>query len=104
MPFRRTGAALRNRGIFLASHEEKTHQEQTKRNCMSVSVIGLLKAVRIALEEVLDKIEVAYQTPQRILIICELRCHHRVTLDLYVRQVWRTQAPSELPQSPVHSD
>lgn len=68
MPFRKTGIAFRTAGNRFASHAEKTHQELTKRNCTIVRVTGFGKAVRIAFDDVLDRIDVAYQTPQSTLI------------------------------------
>ena len=62
----KTGRALRTEALCRASHEPKIHQEQTKRNCTIVRVMGLGKAVRMAFEEVFDRIDMAYQTPHRI--------------------------------------
>ena len=64
IPFRRTGTALRKGGYTLASQAAKMHHEQTKRNWTMVRVTGFGRAVRMALDEVFDRIEVAYQKPQ----------------------------------------
>jgi len=66
MPFRRTGIAFRTEGYFFASHAEKTHQELTKRNWTNVRVTGFGNAVRIAFDDVFERIDVAYQIPHRI--------------------------------------
>ena len=65
MPFRRAGIAVFRRGNILASHARKRHQPETKANCIIVSVIGLGKALRMDLEDVLVKAELKYQTRQR---------------------------------------
>jgi hypothetical protein len=65
MPFFSTGRALRTEALCLASQEENRHQNVTRANCMTVNVMGLGSAVRMAFDEVLDKIEVENQIPQR---------------------------------------
>ena len=65
MPFRRAGIAVFRRGNRRASHARKRHQPETKANCMIVSVIGLGKALRMDLEDVLVKAELKYQTRHR---------------------------------------
>lgn len=65
MPFRKTGRALRRGGWMRASQLRNRHQPQTNMNCTSVRVTGLEKAIKIALEDVLDKMDVAYQMAQR---------------------------------------
>lgn len=66
IPFFNTGKVLRMEELYRASRAAKMHQEDTNRNCTTVSVTGLGKAVRMALDEVLERIEVANQTPQSI--------------------------------------
>jgi hypothetical protein len=59
---------MASRSVLLcrATNERKTHQKDTSRNCITVSVMGFGNAVKIALEEVLVRIEVAYQILQRV--------------------------------------
>lgn len=64
IPFFKTGKAFLTAALRFASHERKTHQKETSKNCMTVKVTGLGRAVRMALEEVLVRIEVPYQNPQ----------------------------------------
>lgn len=64
MPFLRTGIAVRIRGYSRASQARNKHQDDTKANWITVSVIGLGNVMRIALEEVFDSTDVVYHTPQ----------------------------------------
>lgn len=66
IPFFRTGNAFLIGACLRASQAANIHQEDTKRNCTTVKVTGFGSAVRMALDDVLERIEVAYQTPQRI--------------------------------------
>lgn len=65
MPFLSTGAASRSDALRLASQDKNMHQKETSRNWTIVRVTGLGRAVRMALEEVLERMEVVYQKPQR---------------------------------------
>lgn len=42
------------------------HHPDTNANCMTVRVTGFGRAVRMALEEVLEKMEVMYHMPHNI--------------------------------------
>lgn len=64
MPFFSTGRAFRTAVLRLASHDRNTHQKDTRRNWIIVSVTGFGKAVKMALEEVFVRIEVPYQKAQ----------------------------------------
>lgn len=44
------------------------HSPETKRNCTRVRVTGIGSAVKMALEDVFERMEVPYQTPQRSLV------------------------------------
>lgn len=57
--------ALRMAGLMRARNAAKMHHEQTNANCTTVRVTGLGSAVKIAFDEALDRMEVAYQRPQR---------------------------------------
>jgi len=48
-----------------AAQDSNRHHEHTNMNWIRVKVTGLGKAVRMALEEVLDMIEVVYQMAHR---------------------------------------
>lgn len=65
IPFLRTGTLFLSQGLCLASHARKMHQKETSRNWMMVKVTGLGRDVKMAFEEVLVMMEVAYQKPQR---------------------------------------
>lgn len=65
MPFFRAGMALFRRGKRRARNAENRHHPETKANCIMVRVIGLGKALRMDLEEVLVRAELKYQTRQR---------------------------------------
>ena len=62
IPDLRIGRARRSLKLRLAIHGSATHQEDTKKNCITVRVMGLGKAVKIALDDVFERIDVAYQT------------------------------------------
>lgn len=66
IPFFKTGKVFRMKALRLASHDRKRHQKDTRRNCMMVRVTGFGKAVKIALEDVLVRMEVAYQKAHSI--------------------------------------
>lgn len=68
MPFFKTGNAFRTAVLRLASAERKTHQNETRRNWIMVSVTGFGSAVKMALEEVFVRIEVPYQIAQSSLV------------------------------------
>jgi hypothetical protein len=64
MPYLRNGMVCFMRGYRLASAARKRHHPDTKANCMMVSVTGFGRAVRMAFEDVLEKMDVMYQMPQ----------------------------------------
>lgn len=47
-------------GVTRASRDNTMHHDETNENCMSVSVMGCGKELRIVLEEVFDSAEVRY--------------------------------------------
>lgn len=47
-------------GVTRASRDSAMHHDETNENCMSVSVTGCGKELRIALEEVFDSAEERY--------------------------------------------
>jgi hypothetical protein len=61
IPFFKTGIALRTLAYRLANQDRKMHQNETRKNCIIVSVIGFGKAVRMAFEDVFVKIDAANQ-------------------------------------------
>lgn len=65
MAWLRAGTHVRSIGYFLARRERMIVHDDTNANCMSVSVTGFGRAVRIALEEVLENIDTAYHTMHR---------------------------------------
>ena len=65
MPNLRAGIVDFKRGYDRASRARTTHHEDTKANCTTVSVMGFGNEIRIALEEVLDRMDVMYHMPQR---------------------------------------
>ena len=65
-PFLRTGIARLSAPLCFAAQERIKHQEHTKKNCMTVRVTGIGSAVKIAFEDVFERIEVAYQTQHSI--------------------------------------
>ena len=65
MPYFRTGIAVLSRGHRRARAARNKHQEDTKANWTSVRVMGFGSAVRMALEEVFEKMDVMYHMPQR---------------------------------------
>lgn len=65
MPFFRTGRAFLTEALRFASQARKTHQKDTRANCMMVRVTGIGREVKMALEEVLVMMEVMYQKAQR---------------------------------------
>src|SRR4051794_12250278 len=73
MPLRNSGTAFPSGRYTRASHDRNRQKPQTNMNWTRVRVTGLGKAMRMALEEVLDRIEVAYQMPQRNLSNHQLR-------------------------------
>jgi hypothetical protein len=60
----RAGMAVRRRGKVDASQENSKQYEETKANWTRVSVAGLSKAVRIALDEVLVRADDQYHMTQ----------------------------------------
>jgi len=68
IPYFRKGRVDLRRGYRCARKARKMHQVETKRNWMRVRVMGLGKALRMAFEEVLLKMEVMYHIPQSIYI------------------------------------
>ena len=64
IPYFKKGIACFIRGYFLADMASIRHQPETKANCTVVRVMGLGSAVRMALEDMLVKMDVMYQTPQ----------------------------------------
>lgn len=65
MPFFNTGRASLTVELRFASHDRDIQKNDTRRNCTMVKVTGFGSAVRMALEDVLVRIEVPYQKPQR---------------------------------------
>ena len=102
MPFLRTGTALRTVAFRFASQERKMHQSETRKNCMTVRVIGWGRAVRMALEDVLVRIDAENQAPHSIL---EVHQHYDkgARRMIYARQACKTQAPSTSLQFLGHS-
>jgi hypothetical protein len=66
IPYFSTGIDCFNRGYLLARAAKKRHHDDTKANCIKVSVKGFGSAVRMALEEVFVKMEAMYHMPQSI--------------------------------------
>lgn len=66
IPYFKKGIVCFMRGYFLAKAARTKHQPDTKANCTVVRVIGRGSAVKMALEDMLVKMEVMYQTPHRI--------------------------------------
>ena len=66
MPFFKNGRALRTSALRLANQDREMHQNDTRKNCMIVSVTGFGNAVRIAFEEVFVRIDAANQVQQSI--------------------------------------
>lgn len=66
IPYLSTGIACFNRGYFLASAAKNRHHDETKANCISVRVKGFGSAVRMALEEVLVKMDAMYHTAHNV--------------------------------------
>jgi hypothetical protein len=64
MPYFRKGIVCFRRGYFLANMASIKHQPDTKANWTVVRVMGFGRAVRMALEDMLVKMEVMYHTPQ----------------------------------------
>lgn len=65
IPLRSTGIELRSGGCIRAAHDSKKHHEHTNMNWISVNVTGLGRAVKIALDDVFDMIDVVYQMAHR---------------------------------------
>jgi hypothetical protein len=65
MPLRRAGIAVFNPGKSVEQYVRSRHQNDTKANCIRVSVTGLGSAVNMDLEDVLVTADVMYQTIQR---------------------------------------
>lgn len=65
MPFFRAGIVFLSPGNNMASHAKSKHHKDTKANWTSVRVIGLSKAFRIDLEDVLVRADVRYHMTQR---------------------------------------
>ncbi len=55
-------------GKMVVSHEKNIHKEATNANWIKVSVAGLGKALRMAFEEVLVKIEAMYHTAHNVYV------------------------------------
>lgn len=66
MGFCRAGIDERNLGNTLASHEDVMQKNATRKNCIMVSVAGLLKAFKMDLEEVLVRAEDMYHMIHRV--------------------------------------
>jgi hypothetical protein len=64
IPYLRKGIVCFNRGYLLANVASIKHQPDTKANCTVVRVMGFGRAVKMALEDMLVKIEVMYHTAQ----------------------------------------
>ena len=62
----RNGIVCFMRGYFLASAARNKHHPETNANCTTVRVTGFGRAVRMAFEDVFEKIDVIYQMPQSI--------------------------------------
>lgn len=57
IPFFKTGSACRTLPFRLASQDRKKHQKDTRKNCIIVSVIGFGRAVKMAFEDVFERID-----------------------------------------------
>lgn len=66
MPCFKAGIVVLSPGNVDASLEKKTQNEDTKANCMRVSVAGLGNVLRMVLEDVLVRALDIYQVMQRI--------------------------------------
>ena len=64
MPFFKAGIAICRRGNRRARDAKNRHHPETNANCIIVRVIGLGKALRMDLEEVLVSAELKYQIMQ----------------------------------------
>ena len=64
IPFLSAGMAVLRRGKRRASNAKHKHHPETRANCIIVRVIGLGKALRMDLEEVLVRAELKYQIRQ----------------------------------------
>lgn len=64
IPYFRKGNVCFIRGYFRAKAARTKHQPETKANCTVVRVMGLGRAVRMAFEDMLVKMDVIYQIPQ----------------------------------------
>jgi hypothetical protein len=71
IPYFNTGIVCFNRGYLRARAARNKHQDDTKANWTTVSVMGLGSAVRMALEDVLVEMEVMYHTPHSI-YLCQI--------------------------------
>jgi hypothetical protein len=66
IPYFRNVSFCFKRGYRRASAARNIHHDETKPNCTRVRVTGFGRAVRIAFEDVFEKIEVMYHIPQSI--------------------------------------
>lgn len=64
--WRRAVTFSRRMGNTVASQAEKMQREETKANCTRVRVAGMLKALRMDLDEVFVRAEDVYHSKQRI--------------------------------------
>jgi hypothetical protein len=67
IPNFKKGIVVFRRGYRFARAARNIHHEETNPNCTSVRVIGLGRAVRMALEDVLEKMDVMYQIAQSVI-------------------------------------
>ena len=68
IPFLRTGMALRTLAFRFANHDRKMHQNETRKNCITVRVTGFGRAVKMAFEDVFVRIDAENQAAQSIFI------------------------------------
>lgn len=66
IPYFKKGMVCFIRGYLLARAARSMHHPETNANCTRVRVMGFGSAVRMALDEVLEKMDVIYQIPHSV--------------------------------------
>lgn len=72
----------------MASHAMRIQSDDTKANCTSVSVAGILKALRIDFDDVFVSADEVYQSRHRIYDKVSLIASHFTQRLLNIPQAW----------------